>query len=70
MIESEEIEALKHKCKERGWDFDRLVAFANALHLMIVKYRCNKWGARQPYVTCYKSKRVHYKQSENYRENF
>lgn len=70
MIDDDELQALEQRCKERGWDAGRLIQFANALHLMQVKYRIYKEGWRLPYVTCYKSKKAHSRQSKSFRNNF
>lgn len=70
MIENEEFQDLQRRCKARGWDAERLIAFANALHLMTVKSRYDRYGNRQATISCYKSKKAHHKIPANYRENF
>lgn len=70
MIESEEFQDLQRRCKERGWDAERLIAFANALQYMIIKIRRNKYGQKETILTCYKSKKIHHTPVRNHRENF
>jgi uncharacterized protein YdcH (DUF465 family) len=70
MIEDEEFRDLQRKCKEKGWDFDRLIAFANMLQHIIIKHRHNKYGQKETFITCYKSKKAHHKIPADHRANF
>lgn len=70
MVMSAELEELKQRAEAHGWDVSRLIQLSNALRLMTVKYTHDKQGNRMPYLTCFKSKKLHHSWCNRHRDNF
>ncbi len=70
MTQYTEYTKLEAECKKRGYDLFRMLQLAAALKFMIVKYRLNKWGRKEVYLTCYKSKNSPHRWEIRHREKF
>lgn len=66
-IDSEEYKKLDKRCKERGYDTERVMQLANAMRYMIIKYHENSSQVKN--ITCYKSKKFRLR-TDNHKTDF
>lgn len=71
-IDSEDYKKLEERCKNHvpPYDPERIIQFANAIPLLVVKKRHQKNGSCDKNITCFKSRKYHLRTRRNKLDDF